>query len=307
MLGGLLRKNGLEIGLDNYAPAALSYISHAHSDHVNCSKQIYSSPETFDLLQAMGKPVEHMGNGNEHNFSLHNAGHILGSTQLAVETDGAKCVYTGDFKLVDGLTTKGAGIVECDTLMIESTYGLPEYVFPDREMVLGEMGKFAKSHADDIIIFGSYEVGKAQELIKFLNSHCSVVPVVNRKISKFCKTYEKHGVKLEYAEAGTSEAEELMKGGFSAVLPRKLINAEFKAMMEHAHHRKCYTAIATGWALKYSYGMDRMFALSDHADFRQICEYVEGSNAKKVICMHGYEEELATNLRERGIDAHPFK
>jgi putative mRNA 3-end processing factor len=50
-------------------------------------------------------------------------------------------------------------------------------------------------------------------------------------------------------------------------------------------------------------GFDRGFALSDHADWPALLRTIEGTGARRVLVTHGYSEELARFLRERGVDA----
>jgi DNA ligase-1 len=63
----------------------------------------------------------------------------------------------------------------------------------------------------------------------------------------------------------------------------------------------------TGWAMdsaaKYRYQCDAAFPLSDHADFADLLQLVEIVQPKRVYTVHGYVEEFAQTLRERGVDA----
>ncbi|HSH92743.1 MAG TPA: MBL fold metallo-hydrolase RNA specificity domain-containing protein, partial [Roseimicrobium sp.] len=67
------------------------------------------------------------------------------------------------------------------------------------------------------------------------------------------------------------------------------------------------TAMITGWALDrntiHRHHCDAAFALSDHADFADLLSYVERVNPKKVLTLHGFAEDFARTLRERGIEA----
>jgi putative mRNA 3-end processing factor len=49
--------------------------------------------------------------------------------------------------------------------------------------------------------------------------------------------------------------------------------------------------------------LDRGFALSDHADWPDLLRTIEETGARRVIATHGYAEELARYLRERGCHA----
>ena len=63
----------------------------------------------------------------------------------------------------------------------------------------------------------------------------------------------------------------------------------------------------TGWALdpgaRFRYRCDAAFPLSDHADFADLLRFVELVNPKKVLTVHGFAEDFARTLRQRGIEA----
>jgi DNA ligase-1 len=67
------------------------------------------------------------------------------------------------------------------------------------------------------------------------------------------------------------------------------------------------TAMVTGWAIDpgavYRYQCDAAFPLSDHADFTDLLRFVEIVQPKRVFTVHGYVEEFARTLRERGVEA----
>jgi len=65
--------------------------------------------------------------------------------------------------------------------------------------------------------------------------------------------------------------------------------------------------VVTGWALDrsaiYRYRCDEAFALSDHADYGELIEMVEKVKPKEVRTVHGYAQEFAMDLQERGWKA----
>src|SRR5439155_25430141 len=95
------------------------------------------------------------------------AGHILGSAQFFLESDAASLLYTGDFKLRAGLSAEPAEWRHADTLIMETTYGLPRYRFPPTAEVIEAMVAFCREALDEgavPILFG-YSLGKAQEIL----------------------------------------------------------------------------------------------------------------------------------------------
>jgi DNA ligase-1 len=65
--------------------------------------------------------------------------------------------------------------------------------------------------------------------------------------------------------------------------------------------------VLTGWALDagatYRYQCDAAFPLTDHADYPDLLRYVELVQPKRVLTLHGFAAEFASDLRERGIEA----
>lgn len=283
------------------------FVSHAHSDHVAAlravGKSILASDETLALAGYSGGVAQFKWDGVK--IKLLNSGHILGSRQLRAELDGQSFVYTGDFKLQDSLTTKGAEIEKCDVLLIESTYGSPEMVFPERDFVHSYMARWVRSNLERgaIVLLGGYSIGKAQELVKLANEYLSIAPVVESSIEKACAVYEKFGVKLDRIPVRTDEAEEVMKHEFLSIVTPSSASRDFCKKLEGIYGRRAVCAVASGWALRYAYAADRAFPLSDHADFNQLLEYVERSSPKKIYCTHGETVRLASELRRRGYDA----
>ncbi|MEM3876792.1 MAG: hypothetical protein QXP24_03670, partial [Candidatus Micrarchaeaceae archaeon] len=67
-----------------------------------------------------------------------------------------------------------------------------------------------------------------------------------------------------------------------------------------------YTAVATGFAAIFKFKTDVQFPLSDHADFRQCLDYVEQSNAKKVLTRGSGAKALAAALSRKGYAAEVY-
>lgn len=288
---------GKAIGLD-CGNCDIPFLSHAHGDHIGGVKRyerIIASKETLELGRLSASLSTHPGT------ELLDAGHILGSRQLWAETDGGSALYTGDFRLKEGIFTKGAESKQADKLIIECTYGDPSFSFPSPEETYSEIAKWVNSHKDSILLLGAYNLGKTQELIKVLNDYCKITPVVTPDSEHFNSVYDKNGVKLDRVVVGTEEAEEAMRGPFVSIVPPKLSKKTFASKLAAAFSRKAYAAFVSGWVLKYRHSAHAGFPLSDHADFADILTYVEQVNPKEVTFVHGDGAYLAKVLEKKGI------
>jgi putative mRNA 3-end processing factor len=195
---------GLDLWLDAEGKVDFSFISHAHIDHVARHKKILATPQTAKLYESrLGKtetkillyhqPYRLKG----AKIELFPSGHILGSAQILIKKGGVRLVYTGDFKLRPGWTTEKAEIKECDILIMESTFGLPHYVFPSRRETEKQIVDFVNdtlSQEKTPIIF-AYTLGKAQEAMKFLGNRGFKLSV-HGSICKLASVYEDFGVKF---------------------------------------------------------------------------------------------------------------
>ena len=288
------------IALD-HAQGELCFVSHAHSDHtsaVRSLKPLFATEETLHLANAKtAHPIP-------KNISLLGAGHMLGAAQLFARLDGQSLTYTGDFKLSPSLTCKGAQIKECDTLVMESTYGSPSMRFPSREEVLSHMEKWVNANSSkNAIIFGAYTMGKAQEIVKFLNDFCGITPIVSSRIDSICAKYEELGVRLLRVRSGTEESNEMAKSPFVAVMPSRSVNLQFGSSLSGALNMNVLTALASGWAHSFRLPVDRAFPLSDHADFSEMLQYIDSASPKKIVCALGRGEEMAMHLKKLGYNA----
>lgn len=294
--------NELILCLD--APGENSFVSHAHFDHITNSQKILASEETRELVRVRTgkKPSEFSADGLK--IELMDSGHVLGGKQLYAEWDSTNFVYTSDFKLEDSLTIKGAEVRKCENLLIEATYGRKELCFPPRNQVYEEIAEWvSREREKNPVLLGGYSLGKAQELIKILNSFLGIAPLVDKKTLEICRVYEKYGVKLDYINIESLEGQNELKSNFVAIVPVSLLKKENLIAMTRVYKKRIKTAVATGWSLLNKFSQHKQFCLSDHADYNQLMQYVKESEAKNVYTMHGYSRELASELKKIGVNA----
>ncbi|MGI5860975.1 MAG: MBL fold metallo-hydrolase [Myxococcales bacterium] len=307
-IGKAMRLRDSPLLLDAPFPTEVSFVSHAHSDHIARHGQIIATAPTLRLLehrlktQTTALPVPYGKSFRLGVFSLKllPAGHILGSAQLlATRDDGKRILYTGDFNPVPALATEAAESARCDVLIIESTFGHPRFRFPPREETYARMCAFARSALAEggTPVFFAYTLGKSQEAMRAL-ADAGLPLVAHPSIADVCEIYASFGHSIPHRRfAGSVEEGEVL------FLPAGPTSA-------HQAIPKARTAMLSGWALesgaRYRFGTDEAFPLSDHADFDGLLGYVEATGAKRVLTVHGYAKELAAVLRDRGVDARPF-
>ncbi|MEO7415295.1 MAG: MBL fold metallo-hydrolase RNA specificity domain-containing protein, partial [Opitutaceae bacterium] len=298
--------------LDAHFPAARSFVSHAHFDHLATHREIICSEGTARLMQARmpGQRLEHvLPFGKTEvltpacSIALHPAGHIFGSAQslLTHETHGT-LLYTGDFKLRRGLSAEPCATPRADVLIMETTYGKPQYVLPPTERVLADIIRFCRNAIDDgetPVLFG-YSLGKSQELLSSF-AHAKLPVMLHPATCRLTAIYEEMGLTFPpYRPFSLAD----VKGHVVICPPQSASSAFLKKISPRR------TAMITGWALDagaiYRYQCDAAFPLSDHADFTDLLRFVELVQPKRVLTLHGFAREFARTLRERGIEAWAF-
>jgi putative mRNA 3-end processing factor len=210
--------------------------------------------------------------------------------------------YTGDLNLEASSTAEAAQVAECDTLVLESTFGHPRYRFPPKAEVLEAIEAFARTTLErgaTPVLLG-YSLGKSQEVIRALTSRGHSV-VAHASVCAVAEVYRSLGVEVGAVRRfdGTWLPDEV------GVFPPHVW--KFERILRPWPRR---TAILTGWAVDGGtarrYGADEAFPLSDHADFEGLLSYARSTGASEVLTHHGFAEELARALRDRGIDARPL-
>jgi DNA ligase-1 len=164
-----------DLWLDPWDAKPFAFVSHAHSDHIAPHEEIIVSERTARLMQARmpGERNEHVLAFGERrairdvDVMLLPAGHIFGSAQIHVQSDEGSLLYTGDFKLRHGRSAEPAEWAHADTLIMETTFGLPRYRFPPSEQVIEQILAFCRealeSGATPVLL--GYSLGKAQEIL----------------------------------------------------------------------------------------------------------------------------------------------
>lgn len=293
--------------LDAQMRTPRSFVSHAHGDHIARHREILCTAATARLMHARlpGKRAETIlpfGRPHALEFgvtaTLHPAGHILGSSQILLESaEHGSLLYTGDFKLRPGLAAEACVTPRADLLIMESTFGLPRYVFPPEAGVIAGIVEFCRRALADGVtpVLLCYSLGKSQEVLRALAP--AKLPVMlhddTLRLTRICGQLGL--VFPPYREFSNDEA-----GGHVVICP-----PHAQGLLSRLPARR--TAVITGWALDsgtiYRSRCDAAFPLSDHAGFDDLIAFVERVQPKRVLTLHGFAREFAQTLRARGWDA----
>lgn len=296
----------LDLWLDPSHVKNRAFVSHAHADHTGRHKMIIASPPTARLIEhRLEIDVDHPLNYGESaefgegRITLYPSGHVLGAAQALIEYKGERLVYSGDFKLKPSRTAEPCETVPCDHLVMECTYGRPQYCFPDRLEVEAQIVNHIESVLEkkQVPLVLVYVLGRAQEILKLLLQEGFPVAAENR-VYDMCKIYEELGVEFgEYTRFDPDDYE-----GRVLLFPPHLWKSP---VVRNIRNRN--TIAVTGWAMdgrqQAWYRSDVAFPLSDHADFEDLQRYIELANPKKVSLIHGFPE-FADHVKNMGIETN---
>ena len=274
----------------------LRVVTHAHADHLvglrrslkSCEKVLMTTA-TRDLIRVVNGSlplddgtVELLDYGETFEYggeqvTLVKADHILGAAQVLVEdSKGRRVGYTGDFRVDDT-----EPLEDCDTLVVEATYGSPWFkrVFKvDVKELLVSMVE--KNLRGTVYVFGYY--GKLQEVMQILRRADVCVPFVMPErvfhVSKVCK---EHGMKLGGLTLSTEkEGKDLLDKDLPCVAFYHM-NTRSKVGLNNS--RIC----VSGWEFRSPCRQigerEHLIALSDHSDFCGLLEYVRRSRPNRVV------------------------
>lgn len=287
------------------------FVSHAHADHIADHREIIATGPTASFIQARiggnaqwhllayGEPRKFPGSAAEYQMTLLPAGHIFGSAMCLLECAGESLLYTGDFKLRPGLSAEPCQPRTAQTLIMETTYGRPEYRFPPTTDILRGIVRFCREALDndETAVLLGYSLGKSQELLCSLGD-ARLPLMLHGQVFNLTRLYEEFGQcfpPYERYDSGSARGKVLL-------CPPSITGSRMLKNLGPAR-----VAVLTGWAVdancKYRYQADAAFPLSDHADFPDLLRMVETVQPRQVYTLHGFAADFAQTLRERNVQA----
>ncbi|NHF61050.1 ligase-associated DNA damage response exonuclease [Flavobacteriaceae bacterium TP-CH-4] len=303
-----------DVYLDPWKPVDKAIITHGHADHSRWGHKRYITHHTnipiikhrLGDIKVTGKEWGETFQVNGVTFSLHPAGHIIGSSQVRVEYQGEVWVFTGDYKTEDDGLAVPYQPIKCHTFITECTFGLPAFKWTRQEEVMGHINDWwaeNRSEGRCSILFG-YSLGKAQRLLKHLDpsigrilTHGAIENMTNviRSIADFPET----------TLVTRDTKKEDFRGALILAPPSAHGSTWIRKMVPYV------TASASGWmtfrGARRRRAIDKGFVLSDHCDWDGLLQSIQATGAEKIISTHGYTDIFSRYLRELGYDARTEK
>jgi putative mRNA 3-end processing factor len=301
-----------EFYIDPWKPVDYAVITHAHADHAYVGHKHYlahhlSREVLYYRLGAIKlQTVEYgetvMKNGVE--ITLFPAGHVIGSAQIRVISQGEIWVVSGDYKTEDDGVCTPFEPVKCHHFISECTFGMPVYQWKPQAQLFDDMNNWWRHNLENnlaTVVMG-YSLGKAQRIIQNLNLLNGKI-FTHGVIENTNEALRRNGVVLNPTERITQESikEDVRKG--IIIAPPSAVGSPWMRKFQPYSFGYC-----SGWmairGAKRRRAADRGFVLSDHADWNGLISAIDATGCEKVYLTHGYTASFSRYLSEIGFDAH---
>ena len=287
------------------------FISHAHTDHLyrrikENGDKIITSKITQKIATYRG--YKYGDTYEEHDFRLIDSGHILGSKGLLIED---ALYYTGDISIRKRAFMNPAVIPKARILIIESTFGHPDYIFPKFETTIHKANVIISEmyHQGVPVILLGYTLGKAQILTNVFRHWKPLI--IHDSIDEMNRLYTEFGISMgNYITFSEAEKNNILSSHRPWLLIAPLASCK-NGFLQYIKRKYGALSIGfSGWAVKphykYALGLDYCLPLSDHCDYDDLITVVKKCNPEKIYTFHGFAESFAENLDVLGFDAKPL-
>ncbi len=296
--------------IDPPVPVPRAVITHGHSDHARGGHgAVLATFETAAIMRVrlgtmQATKVEILEPGQTMRLGsvdvrLAPAGHILGSAQVVMEHDGGRAVVTGDYKRSADPTAAPFELVRCDLLVTEATFGLPVFRHEPDAAEVGKLLASLGTFPERTHLVGAYGLGKCQRVIALLRRAGYDAPIfLHGAMQALCELYVRLGVPLGALRPAIDATKDELAGAVVLCPPSALTDRWSRRMTDPV------TVFASGWmrvrARARQRGVELPLVISDHADWPELLQTIEETQAAEVWVTHGREDALVHQIERMG-------
>jgi len=306
--------------IDPTRPVERAIITHAHSDHARTGHgAVLATQETLDLMRlryganfagsTQALPYGESINLAGATITLHPAGHVLGSAQVAVQADGLRVVASGDYKNIADPTVDPTCVpfelVRCDLFITEATFALPVFRHGEPHAEIAKLLHSLTLFPERAHLVGAYSLGKAQRLIALLRQAGYNPPIyLHGAMEKITNYYVERGIALGELRLARGATKPNLAGTITICPPSALNDLWTRRFPDPL------AAFASGWmrvrARARQQGVALPLVISDHADWDGLTATIAATGASEIWVTHGQEDALIHWCATRGLKAHPL-
>lgn len=302
-----------DLYVDPTRPVARALITHGHSDHARAGHgHVLATEATLAIMRARIGP-EFAGSSQALaygevieiggvKFSLHSAGHVLGSAQALVECGGTRVVVSGDYKRQPDPTCPPFEVVPCDVFITEATFALPVFTHPSASHEVQKLLASVAMFPERAHIVGAYALGKAQRVMAELVRAGWDKPIyVHGALLEVTKLYQERGVDCGDVRHVETAPKSFYAGAIVLCPPGALQTPWVRRFPDPV------TSVASGWmrirARARQQGAELPLVISDHADWCDLQRTIKDTGAGEIWITHGEADALAHWCELQGLKA----
>ena len=290
-------------------------ITHGHSDHARRGHgAVLATRETLDLMR-LRYGDDFAGTAHAVRYgetlhldgttvTLHPAGHVLGSAQVAVAADGLTIVASGDYKDVADPTCAPFELVRCDVFITEATFGLPVFRHGDAGAEIDKLLRSVALFAERAHLVGAYSLGKAQRVIALIRAAGYDKPIYLHGALDAITRYYANAIDLGELRNVRGTPKTDLAGAIALCPPSALKDVWTRRFPDPL------TSFASGWmrvrARARQHGVELPLVISDHADWNGLTATVAATGASEIWVTHGAEEALVHWCGTQNLAARPL-
>jgi putative mRNA 3-end processing factor len=290
-------------------------ITHGHSDHARPGHgAVLATRETLDLMRLrygddFAGTTQAVRYGETLHLdgttvTLHPAGHMLGSAQVAVAADGLTIVASGDYKDGADPTCAPFELVRCDVFITEATFGLPVFRHGDAGAEIDKLLRSVALFAERAHLVGAYSLGKAQRVIALIRAAGYDKPIYLHGALDAITRYYANAIDLGELRNVRGTPKTDLAGAIALCPPSALKDVWTRRFPDPL------TSFASGWmrvrARARQHGVELPLVISDHADWNGLTATVAATGASEIWVTHGAEEALVHWCGTQNLAARPL-
>jgi putative mRNA 3-end processing factor len=290
-------------------------ITHGHSDHARPGHgAVLATRETLDLMRLrygddFAGTTQAVRYGETLHLdgttvTLHPAGHVLGSAQVAVAAGGLTIVASGDYKDGADPTCAPFELVRCDVFITEATFGLPVFRHGDAGAEIDKLLRSVALFAERAHLVGAYSLGKAQRVIALIRAAGYDKPIYLHGALDAITRYYANAIDLGELRNVRGTPKTDLAGAIALCPPSALKDVWTRRFPDPL------TSFASGWmrvrARARQHGVELPLVISDHADWNGLTAAVAATGASEIWVTHGAEEALVHWCGTQNLAARPL-
>ncbi len=288
-------------------------ITHGHSDHARSGHgAVLATAQTIAIMkvrygQACAGTFDPVRLGEHRSINgvtvtLVPAGHILGSAQVVLDWAGRRAVISGDYKRAGDPTCEPFELVTCDVFVTEATFALPVFRHEKAEHEVQRLLASMAAESGRTHLIGAYGLGKCQRVIKLIREAGYDKPIyLHGAHMALSELYIELGIDLGDIRPATVADTKDLSGGIVLCPPSALNDRWARRFGDPV------TSFASGWmrvrGRARQYGIELPLVISDHADWPELIETIEQTEAEDVWVTHGRDDALIHHLATKGRKA----